>query len=120
MNFEIIKDDYFSTIAVNVDKLDTTNAPDLKSQFIHLNKEGVNNIILDLSSTKYCDSSGLSAVLVGNRTCKNSGGHFVLCGLQSNVSKLIEISQLNRVLPIAEDHKEAQQLILELRSANVS
>lgn len=104
----------------NVEKLDTTNASDLKAQFVLLNKEGVDSIVLDLSNTKYCDSSGLSAVLVGNRSCKNSSGHFIMCGLQKNVQKLIEISQLNRVLLITETIEAAEQLLQELRSESVS
>ena len=40
----------------NVEKLDSTNAPELKSLFIHLNKGSNNKLVLDMSSTKYCDS----------------------------------------------------------------
>jgi anti-anti-sigma factor len=57
-----------------------------------------NTIILDLSKTKYCDSSGLSAILVANRLCKDTNGTFILVGMQPNVQKMIEIAQLDRVL----------------------
>ena len=46
----------------------------------------------------YCDSSGLSAILLGNRLCKDAGGKFIIASLKPNVQKLIEISQLNSVL----------------------
>ncbi len=90
----------------NVEKLDSTNAPELKSVFTFINKNGVNKIIFDLSQTKYCDSSGLSAILVANRLCKDTNGEFVLSGLQSSVRKMIEIAQLDKVLVIV-DNKEA-------------
>jgi anti-anti-sigma factor len=90
----------------NVEKLDSTNAPELKSVFTFINKNGVNKIIFDLSQTKYCDSSGLSAILVANRLCKDTNGEFVLAGLQSSVRKMIEIAQLDKVLVIV-DNKEA-------------
>ncbi|MFN5888571.1 MAG: STAS domain-containing protein, partial [Flavobacteriales bacterium] len=50
--------------------------------------------------TKFCDSSGLSAILVANRLCKDTNGVFVLTGIHPNVGKMIEIAQLDRVLLI--------------------
>ena len=91
----------------NVEKLDSTNAPELKSVFTFINKNGVNKIIFDLSQTKYCDSSGLSAILVANRLCKDTNGEFVLSGLQSSVRKMIEIAQLDKVLAIVENKEAA-------------
>ena len=64
-----------------------------------------------MSKCKYCDSSGLSAVLVANRMCKDTNGKFILCGLQPNVEKLIQIAQLDRVLSITSNEKEALELI---------
>tara|TARA_B100000524_G_scaffold104094_1_gene50099 strand:- start:16954 stop:17295 length:342 start_codon:yes stop_codon:yes gene_type:complete len=86
-----------------VDKLDSTNAPELKSLFIHLNKSANNLIILDMSQTKYCDSSGLSAILIANRLCKDTSGSFHLAGLQPDVFKLIQIAQLDKVLNLSEN-----------------
>lgn len=103
MNFQVVDQNKYSVITSQVDKLNASNAPELKSELLNLNKNSVNNIIIDLSNTSYCDSSGLSAILAANRLCKNSGGKFILCGLQPNVQKMIEISQLNRVLNIESD-----------------
>jgi anti-anti-sigma factor len=64
-----------------------------------------------LSATKYCDSSGLSAILTANRLCKDTNGKFVLCGLQDNVTKLIQIAQLDKVLSISSNQKEALEVI---------
>lgn len=111
MNFEKVDKEKYTLITTNAEKLDSTNAPELKAELVVINKNGVNNIVIDLSKTKYCDSSGLSAVLVANRLCKNSGGMFVLCGLQSSVSKLISISQLDKVLTIVENADEAEKAL---------
>ena len=86
-----------------VDKLDSTNAPELKSLFIHLNKSANNLIVLDMSQTKYCDSSGLSAILIANRLCKDTSGSFHLAGLQPEVLKLLQIAQLDKVLNLSEN-----------------
>jgi len=111
MKFEIEHKDKTVILRTNVEKLDALHAPELKSEFVILNKEGHKNIILDLSSTRYCDSSGLSAVLVANRLCRDSEGSFVICGLQEAVAKLIRISQLDKVLKITPTLNEAVDLV---------
>ena len=105
MNFETNQNNQNATILSRVDKLDATNAQDLKAELVLLNKNGVNNIVIDLSATKYCDSSGLSSILIANRLCKDTNGKFILCGLQPNVMKLIQIAQLDKVL-LLEDNLE--------------
>ncbi|MDX1349930.1 MAG: STAS domain-containing protein [Putridiphycobacter sp.] len=107
MNFKKESSDNYTVVNSEVEKLDSSNSAELKSEFVLLNKNSVNSIILNLQHTKYCDSSGLSAILIGNRLCKDSGGTFALTGLQPNVAKMIQISQLDKVLNIYETVKEA-------------
>jgi anti-anti-sigma factor len=111
MSFEVNEQDNFITIKSKVEKLDTNHAPELKSLLVFHNKNGVKNMIIDLSESRYCDSSGLSALLVANRLCKNANGSFVLTGLQEPVQKLIHISQLHTVLSIAPDLNNAVELL---------
>lgn len=107
MNFFVEHHPNCTVVTSNVAKLDASNSSELKSELILLNKNGVNNIIIDLSQTKYCDSSGLSSILVANRLCKDSNGKFVLLGLQEAVAKLVSIAQLDRVLVIAAEKNTA-------------
>lgn len=107
MNFEVKEQDKFVIIKSKVEKLDTNHAPELKSLLVFHNKNLVKNIVIDLSESRYCDSSGLSALLVANRLCKNAGGTFILTGLQEPVQKLIHISQLHTVLTITPNVNEA-------------
>jgi anti-anti-sigma factor len=69
-------------------------------------------MILDLSESRYCDSSGLSAVLIGNRLCRDAEGSFVLTGLQPSVEKLVQISQLDKVLKIVPTASEGFDLLV--------
>jgi anti-anti-sigma factor len=87
--------------------VDSTVSPQLKSDFVTLNAEGNKNIILDMSQVKYIDSSGLSAILVGNRMANDSDGTFILAGITDHVMKLIKISQLDSVLDIMPTVQEA-------------
>mmetsp|Transcript_218 Transcript_218/g.366 ORF Transcript_218/g.366 Transcript_218/m.366 type:complete len:113 (-) Transcript_218:79-417(-) len=107
MDFTVTQENRTSIIQVNVERLNASNASGLKAELSLLSKSSINNIVIDLSKTKYCDSSGLSALLLANRLCKDTNGMFVLCGLQDNVKKLISIAQLDKVLNIAENKEAA-------------
>ncbi|MCH2225410.1 MAG: STAS domain-containing protein [Crocinitomicaceae bacterium] len=111
MDFTVKQEDNTVTIQTNVDRLNASNVTGLKAELSLLSKGSINNIIIDMSKTKYCDSSGLSAILMANRLCKDTNGKFALCGLQSNVQKLIKIAQLDKVLTIAEDKNEALEVM---------
>jgi anti-anti-sigma factor len=112
MNFEIINSEKYTLLKSKVEKLDTNFAPELKSELVLVNKSGQRNIIIDLTETRYCDSSGLSAILVANRLCKGADGSFVLTGLQDPVMKLVTISQLHTVLNITPTLNEAHDFIM--------
>lgn len=107
MKYTIDKQEKYSLLSLHEDKMDSNIAPDLKSQMITLHAEGVKNIILDLTEVKYTDSSGLSALLVGNRIFQEDGGIFVLAKLSEHTLKLIKISQLDSVLHILPTVEEA-------------
>jgi anti-anti-sigma factor len=111
--FEIHKKGNHTLIKVNSDRLDTNNAPDLKSELVVLNNKGEKNIILDLSSCNFCDSSGLRSVLVANRLCEDAIGTFILCGLQPDVENLVKISMLNTILLITNTVEEAEDLLVK-------
>ncbi len=110
MDFIIEKRENYTLVRVENEKLDARVAPNLKSDLVVLSGTGEKNIILDMSKCKYCDSSGLSAVLVANRLCKNSSGRFILTGLNDAVARLITISQLDSVLTITPTVEEAEKL----------
>lgn len=111
MEFEVLKKGNYTLVKVNSDRLDTNNAPDLKSELVVINNGGEKSIVLDLSSCNYCDSSGLRAVLVANRLCEDAIGTFILCGLQPDVENLVKISMLHTVLLITDTVEEAEDLL---------
>jgi anti-sigma B factor antagonist len=107
MKYTIEKTEKYTLLQLNEDKLNSTIAPDLKSELVKLNAEGVKSIILNLSEVKYADSSGLSSILVGNRLCENEGGIFVLAAVSDHVLKLVKISHLDTVLNLLPTVEEA-------------
>ncbi len=112
MKFTVDKRERYLIFELQETRLDTANAPNLKTEFVVLSNEGFRNMIIDLSSVSFVDSSGLGAILIGNRLCKNARGTFVLTGVQDAVMKLIKISQLDEILNIAGSEEEANDFIL--------
>lgn len=107
MKYTIDKQEKYTLLSLHEEKLDSSIAPNLKSEMVTLHAEGARNFILDLGEVKYTDSSGLSALLVGNRILQEDGGIFVLTRLSEHTLKLIKISQLDSVLNILPSIEEA-------------
>lgn len=107
MKYTIDKQEKYSSLRLHEEKLDSSVAPQLKSELITLHAEGIHNVILDLTEVKYTDSSGLSALLVGNRIMQEDNGIFILANLSDHTMKLIKISQLDTVLNILPTVEEA-------------
>ncbi len=112
MKFQVDKRDRLVIVKLNEEKLLSNLAPQLKSELVILNNEGFRNIVLDLTEVQYVDSSGLSALLVGNRLCKESTGTFVLTGLNPHIQKLIKISQLEPILNIVSSLNESVDYVM--------
>ncbi len=109
--YSIDVQDKYTHISVLEDKFTAKVSPDLKAEIAVLNSKGIKNIIFDVSKCSYCDSSGLSVILVANRVCKENNGCLVVCDLQPAVSKLVDISQLATVLNITPSFNEAVDFI---------
>ncbi len=112
MNFSVDKQEKYTILGLQETKLNSLMAPELKSEFLVLSNENHKNVVLDLSEVTFVDSSGLSAILIGNRMCKNADGIFVLAGVHENVLKLLRISQLQNILNIVPSVSEAIDLII--------
>ncbi|MBK6447375.1 MAG: STAS domain-containing protein [Bacteroidetes bacterium] len=111
MNLTIDRQEKYALIKILEPKLTSNVAPELKAEVVMLHHENFKNMIFDLSDVQYCDSSGLSAILVGFRMCRDQNGTFVLTGVQDHVRKLISISQLDTMLTQLPTVNEAIDLI---------
>ena len=111
MEFKVDKYEKYSIVSIGEEKVDSTIAPEIKSEFLNLAQDGVSSVIVNLSTVKYVDSSGLSALLVGNRAFAETGA-FVIFNVSDHVMKLINISQLDKVLNIVSSQEEAADLVL--------
>ena len=89
-------------------KLDATVTPELKAEFLVLCKPKVcTKLIIDMSEVQFCDSSGLSALLIADRTMRAHGGSVHLVHVSKKILDLMKISQLDRLFTINDKVAEA-------------
>jgi len=113
MKYSVDKQDDYAVMVLGEENLNTVKAPDLKSELVVLHNSGIKNLIVDLSSTVFVDSSGLSAILTGHRLWSEAGGAFVLTGIEHpSVKNLINISRLDKVLSIKDTLSDAKKFVM--------
>lgn len=101
MKFETTKNGKSTVLKLHGRKLDATVCPDLKAEFIILCKPKVTHkLIVDMTEVQFCDSSGLSALLIADRTMREHGGSVHLVHVHKKVMDLMKISQLDRIFTI--------------------
>jgi len=108
MKFEVKKNGKATILKLHGRKLDSTVCPELKAEFLVLCKPKVTQkLIVDLGEVQFCDSSGLSALLIADRTMRAHGGSVHLVHVHQKVMDLMKISQLDRVFTINTKIEEA-------------
>jgi anti-anti-sigma factor len=108
MKFKVTRNGKNTILKLGVKKLDATVTPDLKAEFLILCKPTVaDRLIVDLESVEFCDSSGLSALLIADRTMREHGGSVTLVHVHRKVMDLMTISQLDRVFTIEKKLSDA-------------
>ena len=114
ISFEHKRLEDVSVFRLNEKRFDSQIAGLVKGELtIILHTEDTQKLVLDLAEVDYCDSSGLSAILLAYRILQAQEGQIRLANPTKNVRKLIEISQLDRILPIFDSVEEAIQDLKE-------
>jgi anti-sigma B factor antagonist len=111
MKYSIDKKEQYVVFSPMEEKIDSLLAPKLKSELLTIHAEGYANIVLDMTQVKYVDSSGLSALLVGDREFGRNGGIFLISGVQEHVMKLLKISMLDKKLKLVNNLEEAGEAV---------
>ncbi len=90
----------YTILKLNFEKLDTQISPQLKAEFLVICRPPLKKLVVDMSTVKSCDSSGLSALLVAERMLRESKGEVSLIVPNPDVRNLFRITQLEKVFPI--------------------
>lgn len=95
-------------ILINIlaENLDAGNCQEFK-EMIQPHLATQRHVIVDLSSLKFVDSSGLGSLLSCLRTMNNKEGQFKLLGLNKPVRALFELVRMHRIFSIYNTLDEA-------------
>lgn len=107
MRYTLDHEDNSATLTLHEDRLDVTTSADFKAELLLHTRSGIEILFIDLSEVVYCDSSGLSALLLAHREMKAAGGAAIFVGLSDKLQSFVNLSQLDRVLYIYESREEA-------------
>lgn len=75
-------------------ELDAYSAPSLEEEVSNLLADAVTDLVLDLSGTKFLDSSGLRAILTAQRRLAERDGRLALHAPSEPVRRLLDITGL--------------------------
>ena len=72
-------------------------------------KENIKRVIFDLTKVTFLDSSGIGILMMCHAKLKKAGGALHIAGAQGMVEETIEITSLNKIVPIYPSAAEAAQ-----------
>ena len=102
MNFQI------SDHAVDADthvielggEIDLYTAPEFKERMAEIIDEGKTRVVVDLSQATFIDSTTLGVLVGGVKRLRPAGGSLALVCTDDNITKIFEITGLDRVFTI--------------------
>ena len=89
------------------DPLGEDDASKLKEKVYSLIASGVKYVILNLKDVKHINSAGIGGMVCAMTALRRVGGDIYLANTQMNVSKILSITQLNRIIEMYNTTDEA-------------
>ena len=97
-------------------EVDLYTAPEFKERLVQVIEDGKKHLVVDLSKATFIDSTTLGVLVGGVKRLRPSGGSLALVCTDQNISKIFEITGLDRVFPI---HKSRDEALQSLGGASV-
>ena len=88
-------------------EIDLYTAPEFKERMVALIEDGKKRIVVDLSAATFIDSTTLGVLVGGVKRLRPTGGTLALVCTDQNITKIFEITGLDRVFPIHASRDDA-------------
>jgi anti-sigma B factor antagonist len=109
MNFDIkteqAGDDTY--VVALTGEIDLYTAPEFKQQLLDVIGQGAKHVVVDLTDTTFIDSTTLGVLVGGVKRLRPNDGQLSIVCNDRNITKIFEITGLNRVFPIHGTRAEA-------------
>ena len=109
MNFDISTErlDDNSYVIALAGEVDLYTAPEFKQQLLEVIGQGAKDVIVDFSDTTFIDSTTLGVLVGGVKRLRTNEGQLSLVCSDRNITKIFEITGLDRVFTIYGSRDEA-------------
>ena len=94
MDYHVESKNGITVLTLNEKHLNQNLSALLKAELLILTAQDEGPMIIDLSHVKTCDSDGLAALLVAQRTHAEAGRSLKIAGASASIRKLMELSRL--------------------------
>ena len=113
MNFDIKTEElgdgaYVISLAGEVDLY---TAPEFKQQLLEVISQGARTVVVDFSDTTFIDSTTLGVLVGGVKRLRTNDGQLSLVCSDRNITKIFEITCLDRVFTIYPTRSEALEQV---------
>jgi anti-sigma B factor antagonist len=88
-------------------EVDLYTAPELKSQMLALIADGATSVVVDFTDTTFIDSTTLGVLVSGVKRLREKDGTLSIVCSDRNITKIFEITGLDRVFTIYPTRAEA-------------
>jgi len=88
-------------------EVDLYTAPEFKQQLLDVIGQGAREVIVDFTGTTFIDSTTLGVLVGGVKRLRPAGGQLSLVCSDRNITKIFEITGLDRVFTIYATREEA-------------
>ncbi len=103
MNVTQEKINGIQVLYVKEERIDAHNSADLKDHLLTMIEQGESDIVVQMETVRFVDSSGLGALLSGFKHAEAKSGKLALANVQQQVLSMFELTRLNRIFEIHAD-----------------
>jgi anti-sigma B factor antagonist len=89
------------------EEIDVTNAPDVRSVLQEAAADGHGTLVLDMTKTRFCDSSGIHTLLAVHKRAQADDGELLLVIPHPAALRIFAITGVDRVIPNVTSLEEA-------------
>jgi anti-sigma B factor antagonist len=93
---EVVKD---VQVVTTPEEIDITNAEALRSALIKAAANGHGTLVVDMTQTQFCDSSGLHTLIAAHKRAEAEGREVLLVIPSTAVLRVFALTGMDRVIP---------------------
>jgi anti-sigma B factor antagonist len=88
-------------------EVDATNAKDLRSAILAAIGTGTERLIVDMSDTEFCDSTGLNVLVRTHKRLEDAGGELLLVATEPTLLRIFKVTGMDTMFHLFASLDEA-------------